>query len=102
MEVEFLSDRTLMWATGELDLLTAPRLSGEITAHLLDGAVGLAILDLQDLAFIGCRGVAVLIDSAERARERGVELRIVPGRALRLMDRHLGLRDLIRMADDRP
>jgi len=100
VEVEFLSDRTLMWATGEIDLLTAPRLSGEITAHLLDGAVGLAVLDLRDLAFIDCRGVAVLIDSAERARERGIDLRVVPGRALRLLDRHLGLRDLMRIADD--
>jgi anti-sigma B factor antagonist len=98
--VEFLSDRTLMWATGEIDLLTAPRLSGEITAHLLDGAVGLAILDLRDLAFIDCRGAAVLIDAAMRARERGIELRVVPGPALRLLERHLGLRDLVRMHDE--
>jgi anti-anti-sigma regulatory factor len=67
--------------------------------HLLDGAVGLAILDLRDLAFIECRGAALLVDSAARARDRGIDLRIVPGRALRQLDRHLGLGESLRMAD---
>jgi anti-anti-sigma factor len=90
--VEFFPDRTLLWAAGELDRLTVGPLAEQIDAHLLDPEVPVAVLDLRGISFVDCRAAGMLVEKAARARSLGIELRLVPGRALRRLDERLGSR----------
>ena len=66
----------ILHVDGDLDLLTAPSLDGEITKLLTDAA-GVLILDLSGVPFFGSSALAVLIRAAEAAGTRGIELLLV-------------------------
>lgn len=61
---------------GDLDLLTAPSLDGEITKLLTDNPSAL-VLDLSGVPFFGSSALAVLIRAADAAENRGVRLLVV-------------------------
>lgn len=59
---------------GELDLATAPHLR-ETLADLIDGQGNLSmIIDLANLGFIDCSGLAVLVGALRRMQDRGGEI----------------------------
>lgn len=62
--------------SGDLDLLTAPSLDGEITKLLSDSPTAL-VLNLSAVPFFGSSALAVLIRAAETATNRGVALLLV-------------------------
>jgi anti-anti-sigma factor len=80
--VQLSSDTTVLWVRGEVDLLTVPRLSAELSARLRDGAEVL-VLDLQDVTFLSAGGLSVLLSAAEQADASGITLHILPSRAVR-------------------
>lgn len=63
---------------GELDLLTAPRLAELLTAPPAT-TVRTLVVDLSEVAFLGCAGIAVLTQAQCHAQATGRELRIVTG-----------------------
>lgn len=63
---------------GELDLVGAPLLQGEIESAAVEGAP-LIVLDLEDLQFIDSSGLRVILSAHERARERGQAFALTRG-----------------------
>lgn len=67
-------------AGGELDILTAPRLSGQLDlAEAIVVPPAPVILDLTGLTFLGSAGLSVLMDHHRRCAALGSRLEIVPG-----------------------
>lgn len=88
--VRLSSDTTEMWVRGEIDMLTLPQLSAELSGRLRDGARVL-VLDLRDVGFLSAGGVSVLLAAAEQARDCGMTLRVLPSPAVLQVARLLGL-----------
>jgi anti-sigma B factor antagonist len=63
--------------SGELDLSTSP-LFGQTVRDALQNACAVSI-DLQELAFIDCSALAVLLDASSIAQELGCRLILVRG-----------------------
>ena len=67
-------------ASGELDMLTAPRLSAQLDqAEAIVVPPAPVVLDLTGLTFLGSAGLAVLLSHHERCAALGSTLRIRPG-----------------------
>jgi anti-sigma B factor antagonist len=67
-------------AAGELDLLTAPRLSTQLDlAEAIVVPPAPVVLDLTGLTFIGSAGLSVLLTHHRRCVELGARLEIMPG-----------------------
>jgi len=64
--------------TGELDLLTAPKLSARI-GRLLRVEPGDVVLDLVETQFIDSAGLAILLNLQRRLERRGRQLRVLCG-----------------------
>jgi anti-sigma B factor antagonist len=61
---------------GEVDTLTAPRFSAAVDELMNDRASRL-VIDLTGVTFLASSGLAVLIQAAHQAEERGARLRLV-------------------------
>src|SRR5579871_3023425 len=72
--------------SGELDLATAPQLAETLDAALASASV--VVLDLSQLTFMDCAGLAVIIRADSRARRSQRRLVLVRGAAqvCRLLD----------------
>lgn len=68
--------------TGELDMLTAPRLLDTLHAALREPCPVL-VVDLTGVAFMGSAGLAVLAETHEHATPRTTLRIVAPGRATR-------------------
>ena len=66
---------------GEVDMLTATELRGARDEWLTSGA-GTLVVDLRDVWFVDCAGIALLVEARRRADRAGIRLRIVAGRAV--------------------
>lgn len=67
-------------AGGDLDILTAPRLSTQLDlAEAIVVPPAPVILDLTQLKFLGSAGLSVLLTHHKRCAELGSRLEIVPG-----------------------
>lgn len=67
-------------AGGELDMVTAPRLSAQLDqAEAIVVPPAPVVLDLTGLTFLGSAGLAVLLTHHERCAELGSTLQIRPG-----------------------
>lgn len=67
-------------AGGDLDILTAPRLSTQLDlAEAIVVPPAPVILDLTQLNFLGSAGLSVLLTHHKRCAELGSRLEIVPG-----------------------
>ena len=62
-------DRVVLALHGELDLVGAPLLQGQIDSEAVKQAP-MVVLDLEDLQFIDSSGLRVILSAHERARER--------------------------------
>lgn len=78
IEVRQGHDRIVLAFHGELDLLAAPLLQGEIESDAVDSA-DLLVLDLDDVQFIDSAGLRAILAAHERAIERGQRLALTPG-----------------------
>lgn len=66
----------LVTVTGEVDMMTTPHLRSYLQEHV--GRVNARlVLDLRGVAFLGSSGLAVLVETLDWTRERGIGLRLV-------------------------
>lgn len=95
------ADARVMHVVGEVDTLTAPVLRNRLDEQLAE--IGLLVLDLSEVTFLGSAGLAVLVAAKDQADRFQHRLRIVPGS--RIVTRALeatGLLGLFDIADDVP
>jgi anti-sigma B factor antagonist len=78
IDVAHEQDRIVLTLHGELDLVGAPRLQGEIESHTVDAA-DIVVLDLDDVQFIDSAGLRVILAAHERAVERRRRLVLTRG-----------------------
>jgi anti-sigma B factor antagonist len=70
------SGRTVVAATGEVDVYTAPTLDDELTRATAAGVTSL-VVDLSGVDFLDSTGLSVLVKALERVRERDGRLDVV-------------------------
>jgi anti-anti-sigma factor len=88
LSVESDGQTVIVSASGEVDMVTAPRL-GEAASRAIEGAPPTLVLDLSEVTFLASAGISVLV----RAKQAGAEqtdVRIVAAgsitlRALQIM-----------------
>lgn len=66
----------LVTVTGEVDMMTTPHLRTYLQEHVRRADARL-VLDLRGVAFLGSSGLAVLVETLDWTRERGIALRLV-------------------------
>lgn len=72
------SGTAVVHVRGEVDVLTAPRLT-ELLVTRLRGAIRTLVIDLSEVDFLGAAGLSALVHAELLARHRGVTLRVVAG-----------------------
>ncbi len=91
---------TVLVATGELDLGSAPRVRELAIRHLLQGDRSL-VIDLAGVDFIDSTGLGTLVAILKRARSLGAELHlVVPNERIRHIFELTGLTTALPMHDD--
>jgi anti-sigma B factor antagonist len=93
--------RSVPWSTvfaaGEIDLASAPRLVADVLAASRPAGVGVAV-DFTDGEFIDVAGVNALVQACNQLRSRGADLVVrSPSDRLRWMLELFGLSQLIEM-----
>ncbi|MEU6054907.1 anti-sigma factor antagonist [Streptomyces xanthochromogenes] len=79
-------------ATGELDILTTPLLSGKLADALRGTHIPRLVVDLTDVAFMDCSALGPLCTARARCLDRAGWLRLVhSGRAIGLLLHIVGL-----------
>lgn len=76
LETSDAGDWTIVQATGEVDLYTAPRLKQRVADLAAEGRARVAI-DLEAVDFLDSTGLGVLIGGLKRCREAGGDLALV-------------------------
>ena len=93
-------DHTVVSATGEIDLYTAPRLQAALMAAL-SGNPARLIVDMSGVEFCDSTGINVLLAAHRQAAERGGELQLAgPGSATRKVLQVTGLETVFTVIDD--
>ncbi len=94
-------DQTIVIASGEIDLYTAPRLHRELVDVLADDRPAHVIVDMSGVVFCDSTGMNVLLSSLRRARERGGQLELAAPRApVRKILQVTGLDSVFTVLDD--
>jgi anti-sigma B factor antagonist len=88
LRVEEREGWTVVRASGDLDLTTAPRLREQLV-QVITGGQPQIVLDLQSVDFIDSTGLGVLVGLLKRTRSQGGDLRLVSQRT--------GLRKLLEL-----
>jgi anti-anti-sigma factor len=70
-----LDDDTVVFVTGELDMATAPELTG-VLGKIIEHGPQEVVLDFSGLSFIDSSGMAALVDSQQRLSEQKRRLSI--------------------------
>ncbi len=65
--------------SGELDMATVAELRAAVQ-ELVDAGFDQVVVDLRELAFIDCAGIALLLDLQRAARADGWQLSLIQGR----------------------
>jgi anti-sigma B factor antagonist len=66
-----------VFATGEVDVLTAGRLRASVNKALREAENRPVVVDLTAVTFLGSHGLAALADAASTAQQRRDPLRVV-------------------------
>jgi anti-sigma B factor antagonist len=73
-------DHTVVIASGEIDLYTAPRLHAELAAVIADRAPSRVVVDMSGVEFCDSTGMNVLLSCLRQARELGGEMELAAPR----------------------
>jgi anti-sigma B factor antagonist len=95
-------ERVVVHVEGEVDLITAPRLSDELT-NIENGRPPprVVVVDLTDVSFLASAGLSVLLEHNQRCRENGQEFRVVAGnRTIARTIDLTGLTDVLSVQDN--
>jgi anti-sigma B factor antagonist len=72
-----IGDALVIAVSGELDMLTTPRLRAAVHTALQEADGATVVVDLTKVTFLGSPGLAALVDAVNEARRQGGPLRIV-------------------------
>jgi anti-sigma B factor antagonist len=81
-------DRATVQVGGEIDVATGPQLLA-VLVELVDRGFYQLIVDVEQVTFLDCAGIRVLVDARRRVQEHGGSLRLV--RPTRRVERVLAL-----------
>ena len=81
LSVRHHGDRATIHIGGEIDLATCPHLQA-VVVDLVDRGCHQLILDLDQVSFLDCAGIRVLVDARRRIQEHGGSVRLVRPRPL--------------------
>jgi anti-anti-sigma factor len=70
-----LDDDTMVFLTGELDMATAPELSG-VLDQMIEHGPQEVVIDFSGLSFVDSSGIAALVDAQQRLSEQERRLSI--------------------------
>lgn len=76
LDAREVGDSYLITVSGEVDMMTTPQLRSYLQEHV-EHADTVLVLDLQGVGFLGSSGLAVLVETLDWTRERGIALRLV-------------------------
>lgn len=76
LSVRHHGDRATIHIGGEIDLATCPQLQA-IVVDLVDRGCHQLIVDLEQVSFLDCAGIRVLVDARCRVQEHGGSVRLV-------------------------
>ncbi|MGH3796244.1 MAG: STAS domain-containing protein [Pseudonocardiaceae bacterium] len=76
LDVQQVGDSHLVTVAGEVDMVTTPQLRSYLLQQV-ERAGPTLVLDLRRVTFLGSSGLAVLVETLNRTRERGIALRLV-------------------------
>jgi anti-anti-sigma factor len=76
ISVQHHDDRAMIKLGGEVDLATCPQLRG-VLVELIDRGFHQLTIDLEQVGFLDCTGIGVLVDALRRVREHGGCLNLV-------------------------
>lgn len=94
-------DQAIVTVLGEIDLYTAPRLQGELTAVLDGGRPVRILVDMSGVEFCDSTGMNVLLAAMKRAGEYGGGLDLAgPRPAVRKILQVTGLDSVFTVVDD--
>ncbi len=92
---------TVLVATGEVDMRTAPVLAEQVTRHYAVPGPRPLVFDLTGVGFFGSAGLAVLAEAYEQATARGLLTWVVaPYRTVLRPLQITGLDSLLNVVDD--
>jgi anti-anti-sigma factor len=90
--------RHVLHVTGEVDLATVSALRDAIE-QLVRDAAGSAVIDLSEVGFMDCQGIAALSEAAGRARVAGIGLSAIASPACERLVGLTGLRSELKFYD---
>jgi anti-sigma B factor antagonist len=97
---EHVNGGVVLRISGEIDMLTAPRLREEL-GKLIDAHPKVLVLDLAAVVFFASSGLASLVEAREAAAAAGVPLRLAcPSRSVRRPLQITGLAGRFETYDD--
>ncbi|MGH3428802.1 MAG: STAS domain-containing protein [Terriglobales bacterium] len=68
--------QTLLSVSGEIDMLTTPRLREVLSGHLAEPGTEL-LLELENVSFLGSAGLQLLAETQQQAKDAGVDLSLI-------------------------
>jgi anti-sigma B factor antagonist len=81
LSIQYHGDRALIQVGGEVDLATCPQLQA-VVVELVDRGFHQLIVDLEQVSFLDCAGIGVLVDARQRVQAHDGSLRLVRPRPL--------------------
>jgi len=81
LAVQDHGDHAMIKVGGEIDLATSPQLQA-VLVDLVDRGFHQLIVDLEQVSFLDCAGIGVLVDARQRVQAHDGSLRLVRPRPL--------------------
>ena len=76
LAVQDHGDHATIKVGGEVDLATSPQLQA-VLVDLVDRGLHQLIIDLEQVSFLDCAGIGMLVDARRRVQEQGGSLTLV-------------------------
>jgi anti-sigma B factor antagonist len=76
LAVQDHGDHATIQVGGEIDVATSPQLQA-VLVDLVDRGLHQLIIDLEQVSFLDCAGIGMLVDARRRVQEHGGSLKLV-------------------------